>query len=431
VITSDSVRTSISHTQHGVRLRPMPFPFLAALSICSDIDECDRQTFLAVHQFINDRRGTLGLPLADSFFALGRVPRQLAYFLPDGRTPGPDANLIREAIRAGLIDSLHSWGDFNETPPRPSALRDSAARLTDQFAHYGLELKIWINHGDPNNRQNLQARLQPAYVGDDPGSPLFTLDLVRALGIKYYWWSELVDWPLSGLQPPVTLRVALQPYLNRLKNLIKTIIGRRRLVRSADHVTELCLPTQLADGTVLMAFNRHLRRFREPSTRYTLHYTLAPQVLDELMAEQGYLILYTHLGMPRFEGGALFPDEDLRALQNLAALHHEGKIWVAATRHLLNHWLLTRYLEWRASWQGDKLVVQLDTIRDPVTGTRLPDVAELAGLCFYVPAGREIRFRVADQDLVAKVFGMDHSGGWVVGFDVPAPPETDFLGSFQ
>ncbi|HAA02125.1 MAG TPA: hypothetical protein DCE18_01995, partial [Syntrophobacteraceae bacterium] len=314
-----------------VRLRPMPFPYLAALSICSDIDECDRRTFLAVHQFINDPDGGLGLPIADSFFAVGRSPGQLAYFLSDGRSPGPDAELIVKAIRAGLIDSLHSWGDFNDTPPQPSELRDIASRLTEDFTRRGLQLKVWINHGDPCNRQNLRARLQPGYSGGDPGSPFFTLDLVRALGIKYYWWSELVDWPLSGREPPVTMRVTVQPFINHLKNVIKILIGHRQLIRTTAQVTDLCLPARFADGTTLMAFNRHLRRFREPSTRHTLHYTLTPAVLDELMAEQGYLILYTHLGMPRFEGGELLPAADLRALQYLAGLYHQGKIWVAPT----------------------------------------------------------------------------------------------------
>jgi hypothetical protein len=429
--TSDTVSTSTFRTDPGVRLRPMPFPYLAALSICSDIDECDRRTFLAVHRSINDPSSGLGLPIADSFFAMGRVPGQFAYFLPDGLTPGPDADLILEAVRAGLIDALHSWGDFNDTPPQPLVLRGIVERLTEDFARRGLQLRTWINHGDPNNKQNLKARLQPGYSGDDPGSPFYTLDVVRALGIKYYWWSELVDWPLSGLQPPVSLHVTMQPYLSRLKNLVKTVIGRRRLVRSVEQVTQLCVPTRLADGTVLMAFNRHLRRLREPSTRHTLHYTLAPQVLDELIAEQGYLILYTHLGMPRFEGGALFPDDDLRALQNLARLHHQGRIWVAPTTQVLNYWVLTRCLEWRASRQGDKLLIRLDTIRDPVTGPRAPDAAELAGLCFHVPAGREVLFHIAGRDLSPKVLGVDQSGGRVVGFDPPLPPETGFLRDFH
>ncbi|MGV8048758.1 MAG: hypothetical protein AB2L21_00175 [Anaerolineaceae bacterium] len=409
----------------------MPFPFLAALSICSDIDECDRRTFLDVHQFVNDPHNGLGLPIADSFFAIGSVPNQLAYFLNDGRTAGPDAELIAESIRAGLIDSIHSWGDFNDCPPEPSSLKNISSRLTEDFAHRGLQLKIWINHGNPNNRQNLRARLQSAYAGDDPGSPFFTLDLVRTLGIRYYWLSELVDWPLSGRLPPVSLRVRMKPTLNQLKNLIKTIMGRRRLTRTPAQITELCQPTRVTDGTVLMAFNRHLRRFREPSTRHTLRYTLAPAVLDELLAEQGYMILYTHLGRPRFEGGDLFPAADILALQHLAELYRQAKIWVAPTAQLLDHWFMTRYLEWQAMSEGDKLVIQIRSIHDPVIGSRTPDVAELAGLCFYVPYGQETIFRVGARDQLPKVLGFDRSGGWVVGFETPPPPETDFLHGFH
>ncbi|MFZ5569580.1 MAG: hypothetical protein ACOZF0_04210 [Thermodesulfobacteriota bacterium] len=425
---SGSTSGSAPHGQ--VRLRPMPFPYSAALSICSDIDDCDRRTFLELHRFINHPGDGLGLPVADSFFAVGQTPGQLAYFLPDGRSPGPDAALIIEAVRAGLIDSLHSWGDFNHNPPNPAALRDSAQRLTDMFARNGLSLKTWINHGDPNNRQNLKARLQPGYAGDNPASPFFTLDLIRVLGIQYYWWSELVDWPLSGRRPPKTMRVAIQPHINLMKNLMKNIVGRRRLTRTTAQINELCQPARLTDGTLLMAFTRHLRRFKEPSTRHTLRYALASRVLDELMAEQGYLILYTHLGMPRFADGALLPEADLAALRHLADLHRRGKIWVAPTTQLLDYWMVTKYLDWQAFREEDRLVVELGPIRDPVTGTRNLDRSETAGLCFDVPAGQEVFFRIAGQDLAPRVFEDDRSGLRVVGFDPPAPPETDFLRQF-
>ena len=85
----------------AVRLRPFPFPYRAALAICSDIDGCDLPTFLAVHRYLNSPRSGLGLPVADSFFGQGRDPGQMAYFLPDGRTPGPEAHLITHALRGG------------------------------------------------------------------------------------------------------------------------------------------------------------------------------------------------------------------------------------------------------------------------------------------------------------------------------------------
>lgn len=414
----------------GVRLRPFPFPFRAALAVCSDIDGCDRSTFLAVHRYLNDPRSGLGLPVADSFFGQGREPGQMAYFLPDGRTPGPDARLIVQALKGGLIDSLHSWGDFNLAPPEPAAFRAAAARLTEDLARQGIAVKIWLNHGDPCNRQNLKARLQPSYEGDDPVSPYYTAALLKNLDLKYYWDSELVSWPLScGRRdfPGFWLR----PGFNAVKNAVKILLGRRRLIKAGARIKELCHPVILRDGLPLLAFTRHLRGLKEPTSRHTLRYTLDPAVLEELLAREGYLLLYTHLGLPRPRPGEeLFPSPDRAALAGLAEHYHAGRIWVAPTLRVLTHWLMTRHLHWSVSREGERLIIRLQTLQDPTTGPRPPAPEELAGLGFYVPPGVEVIFRLGDRELAAKVFGTDHTGEPVAGLEPPPSPDLAALGEF-
>ncbi|MBI4643518.1 MAG: hypothetical protein HY790_13600 [Deltaproteobacteria bacterium] len=410
----------------GVRLRPFPFPYRAALAICSDIDGCDRPSFLAVHRYLNDPTQGLGLPVADSFFGRGREPGQMAYFLPDGRTPGPDANLIVQALRGGLIDSLHAWGDFNLVAPDPEALRAMAARLTEDLVRQGVSVKIWINHGDPCNRQNLQARLQPVYGGDDPASPYYTADLLKDLGLKYYWWSELVSWPLSCGRLRVFPDSWLRPGLNALKNAVKILLGQRHKVKTTAQIMELCQAVTLRDGLPVMAFTRHIRK--EPTSRHTLRHTLGPPVLEALLAQEGYLILYTHLGLPRPQPGEeLFPPPERAALASLAEHYHAGRIWVAPTIRVLNHWLVTRHLAWTVSREGERLIIHLEKLQDPTTGPRPPELEELAGLCFYVPPGVEVILRLEDRQLVPRVFGADHTGEMVVGLDPPPPPDLAVL----
>jgi hypothetical protein len=409
----------------GVKLRPFPFPYRAALAICSDIDGCDLPTFLAVHRYLNDPRGGLGLPVADSFFGQGRDPGQMAYFLPDGRTPGPEARHIIQALRAGLIDSLHSWGDFNLAAPQPQALRSLAARLVENLQRQGLSVKVWLNHGDPCNRQNLRARLQPGYAGDDPASPYYTADLLKPLGLKYYWWSDLVSWPLSS--QPGSSGSWFRPGLNVLKNVVKIILGQRQKTRTTAQIMELCQPVTLRDGLPLMAFTRHLRGLEEPTSRHTLRYTLGDPVLSQLLAQEGYLILYTHLGLPRpGPGEELFPLPDRAALERLAQHYHDGNIWVAPTVTVLNHWLMTRRLVWTAHREGERLIIHLESLRDPTTGPRPPEPEELAGLCFYVPPA-EVILRLAGRDLVPQAFGPDHTGERVVGLLPPQPPSLEAL----
>jgi hypothetical protein len=410
----------------GVRLRPFPFPYRAALAICSDIDGCDLPTFMAVHRHLNDRRSGLGLPVADSFFGQGRDPGQMAYFLPDGRTPAPEARLIIQAIRGGLIDSVHSWGDFNLAGPQPQALRSLAERLVEDLHRQGLSVKVWLNHGDPCNRQNLRARLQTAYAGDDPASPFYTADLLKPLGLKYYWWSDLVSWPLSSR--PDSPGSRLRPGINALKNVVKILLGQRQKARTTAQIMELCQPVTLRDGLPLMAFTRHLRGLQEPTFRHTLRYTLGGPVLEQLLAQEGYLILYTHLGLPRpTPGEELFPLPDRAALERLAQYYHEGSIWVAPTVRVLSHWLLTRYLVWTAYREGERLVIHLQSLQDPTTGPRPPEPEELAGLCFSVPPPGEVILRLAGRDLFPQAFGPDHTGDWVVGLPPPPPPSLEVL----
>jgi hypothetical protein len=415
-----------------VRLRPFPFPYRAALAICSDIDGCDRPTFLAVHRHLNDPRPGLGLPIADSFFGQGREPGQLAYFLADGRTPGPDADLIIQALRGGLIDSLHSWGDYNNAIPEPRNLHSMAARLTEDLLRQGVAVKIWINHGDPCNRQNLKARLQPVYGGDDPASPYYTTDLLETLGLKYYWWSELVSWPLSSRRPWTFQGSWGQPGLNALKNAVKVLLRQREKVRTTAQIMELCHPVTLRDGMPVIAFTRHLQGLKEPTSRHTLRYTLGRPVLEELLAQDGYLILYTHLGLPRPEPGQeLFPPPDQAALDCLAEHYHEGSIWVAPTVRVLNHWLVTRFLTWKVNREGERLIIQLEKLQDPTTGPRPPELEELADLCFYVPPRVEVILRLAGREMVPRVFGLDHTKEWVVGLGPPPPPALEAVTGFS
>ena len=136
---------------------------------------------------------------------------------------------------------------------------------------------------------------------------------------------------------------------------------------------ELCQPVTLRDGLPLMAFTRHLRGLKEPTSRHTLRYTLGDPVLAQLLAQEGYLILYTHLGLPRpGPGEELFPLPDRAALDRLAQHYHAGSIWVAPTVRVLNHWLMTRHLVWTAHREGERLIIHLESLQDPTTGPRPP-----------------------------------------------------------
>jgi hypothetical protein len=410
-----------------VALRSFPFPYRAALAICSDIDGCTRETFIAVHRFLN---WELGLPVADSMFGVGRETRQLAYFLPDGVTPGPDAPLIRAAIRDGLIDSLHSWGDFNDQVPDPQFLRKMAASLATDFGVENLSLKIWINHGSPTNLQNFLTRTKPKFAGDDPRSPLYTADLARDLGVQYYWGMELAPWPLSVWRQRSSPEYWGRVGVDSLKNLLKTILGQKARHRSVAQVTELGLPLTLRDGWQVWAFtrfNRHPQGIWGLPTRHTLRYALAPKVLKKLLREAGFLILYTHLGLPRQAPGPLFPDPDRQALENLADTYHRDLLWVDSTLRVLTYWRVRQTLDWQAGEADNKLIIDLKALREPDGTSRLPEVEELAGLSFYSPKPFSTILRLAGRELPTRIIPTDHTGREGIAIPLTPSPLTRCL----
>lgn len=396
----------------GVALRPFPYPYRSALALCSDIDGATLPVFEAYHRLIGNQ---LGLPLADSFFGLGAEKDQMAYYLADGRTESPAAPLIREGLASGRVDSIHSWGDFNAGPPDPGGLRDMARRLTDDLTGRGLAVPVWINHGNANNSQNLYARLRPEYSGHDPASPYHTLDLVRRLGVRCLWHSELVSWPLSANRPGGTVG---RNALNGLKNLAKISLGRGSMVRPPEEMNDLARPVRMGDGRPLLAFsrfNRHPERLWGLPTRHTLRHSLARPVLDELVRRGGYSIVYTHLGLPAGAGPELFPKPDLTALEGLAEARSDGRIWVATTAQLLDWWLVSRHLKWVVSVEGDRIIIDLGEIDDPVTGPRPPRAREMDGLCFYSNRPDSTVIRQSGRVLPAQVHQPDSTGRLSVG----------------
>jgi len=354
----------------------------------------------------------------------------MAYFSPNGSACSGDADFILRAVRDGLIDSIHSWGDFNSAPPDPVFLRKVAEDLSSEFTQHDLRIKIWINHGSPNNRQNLKARLQKGYQGDDPESPYYTADLLHRLGVKFYWWSEVLPWPLSCERTHGRPKIWARLGLNLMKNIGKIVMGRLNQMRQSSQLMGLAQAVVLRDRNRLIAFTRFNKSpggVWELPTRHSLRYSLSPTVLSDLVEKEGYAIVYTHLGLPRDHHGTLFPKPDKDALTNLAREYYDGKIWVAPTGRLLTYWLVHNHLIWKADQAGEKTIIHLLSLNDPVTGPRLPDRDELSGLCFYTARPAETIIRMGKSEFAATRYPPDHSGQAVIGFE-PAPnPDTDLL----
>ena len=411
----------------GVSLRPWPYPFQAGLAICSDIDYCSRDWFLKVHRIVNQQ---WQLPVADSFFGRGASPEQLAYFQADGRTPSADAPFIERAIEDGLIDCLHSWGDYNGGAPEPEPLRNLAENLCRRLGEQGLGVPVWINHGNPQNRQNLFFRLEPAHEGDLPASPYYTADLLPQMGISFTWLGEKATWPLSASGPGQQGLARMRLLQNGAKNLVKTALGRPRTRREGASLVEVARPCRLRDGRWVWDFTRffyHPQGRGHAATRLTLRYCLAPVVLEQLAQSQGCAIVYTHLARPRRMEDVVFAPLDQEALAGLARAYQEGRIWVCPTGSLLHYQRTRRTLQWRAREEERGLVIELGDLLDPVSGRRPPRWEDLAGLTFYTPDPRRTKLILAGRPLAAEAYGPDQTGRPSLGLHPPLPPRLGLL----
>lgn len=440
-----------------VTLRKFPYPYQAAATICSDIDDCSRQAFIDIHRILNRE---LKLPIADSFFGQKSWPWQMAYYENDGETISDDADFIDRAIDDGLIDVLHTWGDFQEAEPDPQKLRSLASRVTDRLTQNSHKIRVWIHHGTYPNYQNISSRIYPECGGDDPHSPYYTMDYMNEIGVRFCWTGELVSFPLSdrfdGREPTIVLR----RLLNSFKNVVKTCIGHSDRKRSWLSLKELCTPKTLKDQRTIFSFSRffyHLDGMDVVASRSAFRHCLSPFVLKQLIDRQGYIVCYTHLAFPRQWDGYKFADmrvleqleregylklaipseqygssyfakTDLLALQDLAKYYQNGIIWVAPTTQLLTYWMVWRHLKWHFKIENKHIIINIEQLDDPTSGARQPTQDEIAGLCFYTPSPELTTICLGGKDIPTHINPPDITGQTSLSVVLPPPPRTDLLG---
>lgn len=313
----------------GLYLPVMP----AALALSIDSDGC---TVKRLHQVLrywaSDEQTEFGpglaLPVASSMFVYSRnaaAPPQAAYL--DGDRDG-----LLDAYRRGWIDTIHGLGDFTAAQP---CSRDLARRAFDALAADGVRLKVWTNHGGPENVQNL---VRPGTAGDVPGSACYLADLAWDYGIRFVWPSELT--PVVGQDRKASPGEYYGSHVDRswtARWLAGVAHGwSDRLVRKAGiepyRGNGLLERRPLRDGREMVLFRRYGRwRF---DTISRLPAILTPSVLERLAASGGTMIVYLHIG----PSGDETPENlraGMKAMDDVARRVRQGTLSVMRTADLL------------------------------------------------------------------------------------------------
>lgn len=328
--------------------RSFPYPYQAALAICSDLDETpDAETYFEIIRFLTTTEDTsmgpgVGLSVGNSIY-FDMPPGHFSYW----NTTEENRERIRALIRCGHIDVLHSYGDLATT-------RAHAARALEDLHKHDCHLKVWVDHAQAVT--NFGADIMQGH-GDEPGHPAYHADLTLQYGIQYVWLGRVTSvigqnrpirflnvisdlgfltsdlpFPISHL--PSALRTAS-------KETAKHILGRLGNRKYALHTpNQLLAPCSMRDGSPAIEFlrcNPHWGGVSCGDRGDRLHEVLTKRVLDHLVERQGASILYTHLGkLDRNQDNHRFSAAVVAAFRRLAEYHHSGRILVTSTRGLLD-----------------------------------------------------------------------------------------------
>lgn len=394
-----------------VTLRPYPDPYQAALTICSDLDYCTPEDFLAIHRFLNTTRVTpwgpgVGLEIADTFWlyrAAGQSIPGFSYFEGTSATPGPWAPTLRDFLRAGFIDTLHAYGDFSLVGGFRRALAEQGVRaLRDE----GLTVPVWTNHGDQHNFQNLA---EPWSFGDVPrtrsadgdefAAAEYHWDLTRQLGVEFIWRSvDLTQ--VWGQERPLRLRDVLTWERWQHPRTAWRWWAQQQRLRGAQFWRNPVLePVTLRDGSRVTAFKRYGRFAQDRAD--DVGAMLSESRLAALVSAGATAVLYTHLGKRQDPDGLAVPLAAQAGLRRLADWAQRGKIWVTTTSRLLRYFSVREGLAFQATREGEWVHIR---ITSPVPA------AHLAGLTFMLDRARPAKVWLGERELSCRAHTDDQTG---------------------
>jgi hypothetical protein len=367
--------------------RKWPYPYRAALAVCSDLDETlDRGVYFETLRFLNTRERTamgegLGLEVGNTLY-FDMAPDQFAYWNTDdhGRAQA------RDCIRSGHIDCFHSFGDLATT-------RAHAARALEELARHDCRIGVWIDHGTAIT--NFGGDIM-AGMGDVPGAEAYHADLTCDYGVQYVWRGRVtsvvgqdVHRKVSGI---FSSRHPLASGRTLAKEVAKGLLARAGSDKYNLHASNVLMrPARLRDGREVIEFlraNPHWGGVSCCETGLGIGEVLTDALLDRLAQRGGACLLYTHLGKLG-PGGRRFPESAIAGFRRLARSHQQGRILVATTRRLLDFCRHRDALDCRQAQVGTELHID---VSGPASA------AALAGLTFHCAEPARTRLSINGRE---------------------------------
>ncbi|NOG82980.1 MAG: hypothetical protein HND49_04065 [Planctomycetes bacterium] len=389
-------------TKAEVALRKFPYPYRAALSICSDIDNTETlEEFLAINTFLNTTEMTsmgrgVGLDIGNSFFFFAPRSEAISYF----NSPPEVAECIRKYIKSEQIDTLHSYGE------KEDFTRANAVSSIKELKDSDLKIDVWVDHTRTPDNFGDDVTFG---TGDQPDTKTYHADLTVDYGIKFVWLGRITT--ITGQSVPITSRSFTGIYdpdhpIESVRNIVKEFGKHVLAVFGNDKYemhrkNDLVKISTLDDGQKVyefMRFDNFWRGVAEGGNSKNLAYTISKKTLEKLKGNGGFMVVYTHLGQ-RNNPPEYIPKETQAALRNLAEEFRRGDIYITTTSKLLNYCVNHRYLKWSYETKDGETIITIEKIDDPVSGSYIPSLQQLRGITFYVPDTETTRIFVNNGEV--------------------------------
>jgi hypothetical protein len=374
--------------ERQVVLRKFPYPYRAAIAICSDIDNTETLgKFLEIQKFLNTREMTsmgegVGLEIGNSFFFYEPSDGAISYFL----SGPPVRDTIISFVKSGQIDVMHSYGKKSDFT------REDAIRSLAELRKNNSKIDVWVDHDKSKSNFGDDVTFG---LGDHPDSKAYHADLTLNYGIKFVWLGRVTM--IVGQSAPLTWEAfagifdkdhAIHSSINIGKEIAKNAMGVFGSKKYAMHKdNDLLRVVKLDDGNKVYEFTRFDNFWEGVSTGGTnkrLAYALSERTLKCLKDTEGYMVVYTHLGK---NSDCMEPicKETQSALRNLAKESQAGNIYVTTTSRLLNYYINHKYLDWSFELGDGEVIIRINAIKDPIFGSFIPSVRNLESITFHVP----------------------------------------------
>jgi len=315
-------------------IRDIPYPYSSMLAICSDLDETPSgYNYFEISSFLNSDLMTefgsgLNIEVGNTIYFY--MPyNQFSYF----NSSSEDRVKIRNLIRSGHIDCIHSFGDLVSN-------REDVKEIISHLREHDCRLKVWVDHAVADT--NLDSTIMNG-TGANQHASAYHADITFDYGIKYVWKGRVtsiigqnVARTYSGI---FSIKNPLKSIITLLKELMKVILARLGNKKYYLHKrNNLMEKTYLNDGREVNEFircNPHCEGVSSNDDANGFSKILTEKFMINLVGKRASSILYTHLGK-EYSRDEPFSKDTIESFKTLKRYYDNKQILVATTNRLLD-----------------------------------------------------------------------------------------------